>query len=312
VRPAAGSFAAVESSSYDGVTIGSLKASTENLGDYIQILACLRLLERMQLRPSIYLDRDTELAKAPALESCSNRLLLPLNGWFKRTVGTDPQWPPHEKIAPIFVGFHIRPHQCPALLEQPSIDYMKAHGPVGCRDLFTMHALGQKGVSTYLSNCLSLTLAARSPEELGDMVIVVSRDREILDVLPPEHRQNHVYVNHYRVRDRFEIYLTEATELLEFYRKHARLVITTFLHCALPCIAMGIPVVVFFPRPQSEFQKMSDEQRFSGLTEITRVHRFENTSTVDWNPGPIDIAGLKETISLDFQNRVMTALASTR
>jgi hypothetical protein len=74
----------------------------------------------------------------------------------------------------------------------------------------------------------------------------------------------------------------------------------------------GHPCGGFFPKPQSEFQKMSDEQRFSGLTEITRVHRFENTSTVDWNPGPIDIADLKETISLDFQNLVKTALASTR
>src|SRR5207302_10346032 len=64
--------------------LGSLKASTENLGDYIQILACLRLLETLDLRPSIYLDRDTELATAPALEACSGRVLLPLNGWFKR------------------------------------------------------------------------------------------------------------------------------------------------------------------------------------------------------------------------------------
>ena len=117
-------------SSDNGVVIGSLKASTENLGDYIQILACLRLLETLDLRPSIYLDRDTELATAPALEACSGRVLLPLNGWFKRTVGSDPQWPPHERIIPVFIGFHVRPHQCPALLEQRSIDYMKAHGPV--------------------------------------------------------------------------------------------------------------------------------------------------------------------------------------
>jgi hypothetical protein len=74
-------------SSQGGVIIGSLKASTENLGDYIQILACLRLLEKLDLRPELYLDRDTELASAPALSSCPGRLLLPLNGWFKRTSG---------------------------------------------------------------------------------------------------------------------------------------------------------------------------------------------------------------------------------
>jgi Polysaccharide pyruvyl transferase len=299
-------------SSHRGAAIGSLKASTENLGDYIQILACLRLLERMDLQPTVYLDRDTELASARALETSLDRVVLPLNGWFKRTVSGDPQWPPHEKIIPVFVGFHIRPFQCPALLEQPSIDYMIAHGPIGCRDLFTMRALEQSGVPAYFSHCLSLTFPTRPPQELADTVVVASRDREILEVLPPEYRNNHVYVNHYSVRDTFEAYLAEATERLEFYRRRARLVITTFLHCALPCIAMGIPVVAFFPRPQNGFQETSDEERFSGLTEIARVHRFEGAAAVDWDPRPIDIEGLKTTIFTDFRNRVAAALASAR
>ena len=294
------------------VVIGSLKASTENLGDYIQILACLRLLETLDLRPKIYLDRDTELANAPALASCSGRVVLPLNGWFKRTVGADPQWPPHDKIIPVFIGFHVRPYQCPALLEPRSIDYMKAHGPVGCRDPFTMRALAEKGVSTYLSHCLSLSFAKRRSDEVGDTVVVASRDREIIDVLPPEYRNNHLYVNHYMVRNAFPEYLTEAKDLLAFYRTRARLVITTFLHCALPCIAMGIPVIAFLPRLQYDLQKASDAERFSGLMQIASVHRFGDTAHVDWSPRPLDVEGLKETIRLDFQNRVTAALLAPR
>jgi len=294
------------------VVIGSLKASTENLGDYIQILACLRLLETLDLRPKIYLDRDTELANAPALASCSGRVVLPLSGWFKRTVGADPQWPPHDKIIPVFIGFHVRPYQCPALLEPRSIDYMKAHGPVGCRDPFTMRALAEKGVSTYLSHCLSLSFAKRRPDQVGDTVVVASRDREIIDVLPPEYRNNHLYVNHYMVRNAFPEYLTEAKDLLAFYRTRARLVITTFLHCALPCIAMGIPVIAFLPRPQYDFQKASDAERFSGLMQIASVHRFGDTAHVDWSPRPLDVEGLKETIRRDFQNRVTAALPAPR
>jgi Polysaccharide pyruvyl transferase len=294
------------------VVIGSLKASTENLGDYIQILACLRLLETLDLRPKIYLDRDTELANAPALASCSGRVVLPLNGWFKRTVGADPQWPPHDKIIPVFIGFHVRPYQCPALLEPRSIDYMKAHGPVGCRDPFTMRALAEKGVSTYLSHCLSLSFAKRRPDQVGDTVVVASRDREIIDVLPPEYRNNHLYVNHYMVRNAFPEYLTEAKDLLAFYRTRARLVITTFLHCALPCIAMGIPVIAFLPRLQYDFQKASDAERFSGLMQIASVHRFGDTAHVDWSPRPLDVEGLKETIRRDFQNRVTAALLAPR
>jgi Polysaccharide pyruvyl transferase len=295
-----------------GVIIGSLKASTENLGDYIQILACLRLLETLDLRPSIYLDRDTELASAPTGEWDSGPILLPLSGWFKHMTGSDPQWPPHGRIIPIFIGFHVRPYQCPALLEPASIEYMKAHGPVGCRDPFTKRVLEEKGVPSYLSHCLSLTFPRRSPEEAGDKVIVASRDREIIDLLPLEYRRDHLYVNHYAVKESFSAYLAAARELLALYRTHARLVITTFLHCALPCIAMGIPVVVFLPRPQNEFQGTSDEERFSGLMQIAVAHRFGNTTHVDWHPPPPDIESLKETVSLDFQNRVAMALESAR
>src|SRR5262249_53958409 len=157
---------------------------------------------------------------------------------------------------------------------------------------------------TYLSHCLSLTFARRKPDEVGDTVVVASRDREIIDVLPAEYRSDHVYVNHYMVRDGFPAYLSEASSFLEFYRTRARVVITTFLHCALPCIAMGIPVVVFLPRPQYDFQESSDEERFSGLMRIARVHRFGVARDVDWAPRPLDIEALKETIVLDFENRV--------
>jgi hypothetical protein len=295
-----------------GVIIGSLKASTENLGDYIQILACLRLLESLDLRPSIFLDRDTELASAPTGAWNSGPILLPLSGWFKHTVGADPQWPPHGRIIPIFIGFHVRPHQCPPLLEPASIAYMKAHGPVGCRDPFTKRVLEEKGVPTYLSHCLSLTFARRPPEQVGDKVVAVSRDRDIIDLLPAEYRRDHLYMNHYAVKDNFSTYMAAARELLALYRTQARLVITTFLHCALPCLAMGIPTVVFLPRPQNEFQRTSDEERFSGLMLIAPVHRFGNTAEVDWCPPPPNIESVKETVSLDFQTRVRIALACAR
>jgi len=119
-------------------------------------------------------------------------------------------------------------------------------------------------------------------------------------------------VNHYDVKDNFSAYMAAARDLLALYRTQARVVITTFLHCALPCLAMGIPVVVFLPRAQNESQRTSDEERFSGLMQIAPVHRFGNTARVDWSPPPQDIESLKETVSLDFQNRVTMALKSAR
>lgn len=290
--------------------IASLKASTENLGDYIQIAACLRLLDTLDLRPSLYLDRDTELASPPLGELGSAPIVLPLSGWFKHMVGDDPQWPPHHRIVPVFVGFHVRPHQCPALLQPASIEYMKLNGPIGCRDPFTKRVLEAKGVPTYLSHCLSLTFPRREPGQIGDTVVVASRDRDILDLLPPEYRNNHVYVNHYTSNRGFAAALAQANDLLEFYRTRARIVITTFLHCALPCIGMGIPVVVFLPRSQTDFQRQSDEERFSDLLQMIAVHQFGETTPVDWTPPAIDVEELKKTVVGNFQTRMMATLAS--
>jgi len=290
------------------LVIGSLRIDTPNLGDHIQILACIQMLERMNLKPTVFIDRDTELADEPPLETDEDRLLLPLNGWFKLMANNDPQWPPHRKILPIFFGFHIRPHVCPALLESRSLDYMKTHEPIGCRDPFTMDLLQDNGISAYLTNCLSLTFPARSPIHEGDTIVVASTDPKILEIIPPLYRRNHVYINHYKTLRSFESYMTEAKALLHFYKRRAKLVITTFLHCALPCIAMGIPVVVFYPNRKEQFWATSDRQRFSGLKTIAPIYEFSEVDQVNWNPPRIDVEDQKAMMSRDFCARIEKAL----
>jgi hypothetical protein len=68
--------------------------------------------------------------------------------------------------------------------------------------------------------------------------------------------------------------------------------ITTLLHCALPAIAMGIPVVVFFPI-NNEAAHASDRERFSSLEGLVRVHRLEEIESVDWDPQPVDVSEIK-------------------
>src|SRR5262249_41103119 len=81
--------------------------------------------------------------------------------------------------------------------------------------------LEEKGVPTYLSHCLSLAFARRPPEQVGDKVVVASRDRDIIDLLPPDYRSDHLYVNHYAVKDSFSAYMAAAQELLALYRTRA-------------------------------------------------------------------------------------------
>src|SRR5215472_4685068 len=49
-------------------SFASLKVSTENLGDHIQIIAGLRLLARLGIKPVQYIDRDDEIHSASGLD----------------------------------------------------------------------------------------------------------------------------------------------------------------------------------------------------------------------------------------------------
>jgi len=142
---------------------------------------------------------------------------------------------------------------------------------------------------------VSLTFPRRidDPERQTE-VFVVSRDERIKDHLPPE-TGPYTFISHYSGSNEFSANMARAEELLDIYRSRAKLIITTLLHCALPAIAMGIPVVVFYPLNE-EAAHASDRERFSALDGLVRVHRFEEIASVDWNPEPVDVGEIKREI----------------
>ncbi len=271
------------------VSFAALKVSTENLGDHIQILAGLQLLARIGIEPARYIDRDDEIASAPGLADGDGPVGILLNGWFKTNRS---EWPPHPALAPLFFGFHIRLFQCPELVSDASIDYFRRHEPIGCRDTYTESLLRSHGVDAFTTNCLSLTFPRRieRPQTQTD-VFVVSRDERIKARLP-ESIGPYTFVSHYSGSSDFAANMARAQELLETYRSRAKLIVTTLLHCALPAIAMGIPVVVFYPI-NDEPAHASDRERFSALDDLVCVYRFEEIANVDWNPAPVDVSVLK-------------------
>lgn len=267
----------------------SLKVSTENFGDHIQILAGQRLLRRIGIETTIYIDRDDEIADGDWVNETPAEVCLLLNGWFKTNRA---QWPPHPKLRPLFFGFHIRLFQCPELLSAAAINYYRRHQPIGCRDRYTQSLLAAQGIESFVSECLSLTLPRRigDPENQGE-VFVVSRDRGILDYLPA-HLADANFICHYSESFDFDANVEQATQLLETYRTQARLIVTTLLHCALPAIAMGIPVVVFYPM-NSKAGHASDCERFSSLEELVPIYSFSRADEVDWDPPVLPTTKLK-------------------
>lgn len=267
----------------------SLSVSTENLGDHIQIISGLRLLSRLGVAPERYIDRDNEIASAPGLDEEEAPVGILLNGWFKTN---RMEWPPHPKLAPLIYGFHIRLFQCPELVSDEAIDFYRKHQPVGCRDAYTEDLLRSKGVEVFTSNCLSLSLPRRidTPSTQTE-VFVVSRDRRIEDYIPPTIGP-YTFVSHYSGSNDFTGNMARAEELLDMYRTRAKLIVTTLLHCALPAIAMGIPVVVFYPL-NDEPAHTSDRERFSTLKTLVPIHHLADVERVDWRPGAVDASDVK-------------------
>lgn len=117
----------------------------KNIGDYIQSLAAMQftgpdvvLVEREHLH---------EYDGAP--------LRMILNAYYMH----HPQnWPPSNQIEPLLISIHINPHKAEEMLSDKGIEYFKRYEPIGCRDKGTEEILRLRGIETYFSGCLTLTL----------------------------------------------------------------------------------------------------------------------------------------------------------
>lgn len=276
--------------------VASLKVSTNNIGDHIQILAAYQMLARIGLQPTFHVDRDQEIRSAPQLADKKGRPPLLINGWFKHNRA---EWPPHSGFDVVYLGFHIRLFQCPELLSPAALEHYERHEPIGCRDVQTMSLLRHHGIEANISHCLSVMFPRRLPDPATQTdIIVASRDERLADKVRAL-RGPVTSVLHYSDEHDFERNLQRAQETLDLYRDRAKLVVTSLLHCALPAIAMGIPVIVVYPLNSDEGHQ-SDRERFSSLATLVPVLDFEQLEDTDWNGFTPDIGDIKLRLLDDF------------
>lgn len=224
---------------------------SNNLGDEIQSIAARQFLPRVDY----YVERDRLNSYRFA-----ERPKLILNGWYTHRPNV---WPPEQdKFDPLIISFHISNQygsSIKALTSPKAIEFYKRHEPVGCRDFFTRELLVSKGVDAYFSGCLTLTLPRNAQVQRGEEVLAVDVSEPTLAKLVPSlaerasilritHRRpfyQYLPVRAVRKLIRYTRYYDFycAGKLLERYAR-AKFVITSRLHCALPCLAMGTPVVM--------------------------------------------------------------------
>jgi hypothetical protein len=229
------------------MNFGVMAYDTGNLGDQIQSIAAARFLPRVD----VLLQRDA-LDLDPDGTDCIYAIL---NGFF---MGSPAHWPPHPRIRPLLLSMHLdtrrpsrkrpwRPSAATRMLSPMGRRWFVEHGPVGARDRATLALFQRHGVPSWHSSCLTLTLpevtAARDDLvvacDLPEPYLGALRGRTRSDVLAVSH-EDPVTIGH-------AARMAKAQALLDLYGR-AKAVITTRLHCALPCLAIGTPVL-FVPIP---------------------------------------------------------------
>lgn len=257
-----------------------------NIGDHVQSIAVERLLPHLDA----HIDRSF-LATSPTKDPT----LLVMNCWFSNCTTS---FPPAKRIIPIFFGFHIHEEQKGEFLVPARIEYLRKYEPIGCRDHGTAKMLEECGIKTFYSRCITLTLPRRAaPPKNGKVIAVDAYDIP----LPQSIQKNAIHISHI-----VPVILAEeskrniAKELLQYYSDNASVIITTKLHCALPCAAMGIPVVFFGDDKDYRLDVLKDIgvivnpytlPKNKLLKHAYIKYRKVNTSTVrqvDWSPRPLD------------------------
>ena len=238
---------------------------SNNRGDDIQSYAASILTEGAEL-----CDREKlNLIEIPTKLLC--------NGWFMENGAN---WPPNPKVNPLFLSFHISTKSQKELTSPSSIAYFKKHQPIGCRDTHTLTLLQKHNVTCFLSGCLTLTLP-RYTGQRGDNILFVDvmrtnytssyRKAIVSRMIPERFKEKIEFITHFSKEMKSQTSderMNEAKLLLNRYKK-AKLVFTSLIHCALPCVAMGTPVVFVDAGFNNNVAKRN---RFGGVTDLFTTH----------------------------------------
>ena len=255
--------------SYDG-NVASRKSA--NVGDEMQGFAGMQFLPFIDF----FLDREYQVAP-----NITGQHLTFFNAWW----GNEKQkWPPSQNIEPIMLSIHAELEWRKAISSsEETKNFLKSKAPIGARDVSTQRYFKSIGVPSFFSGCMTLFLKNPDPTaERDDKIYITDVKPQYQTLLPKWIVQKANFVTHGVYYGVTKSMLTkkrfvDAYERLRNYSR-AKLVITQRIHAALPCVAIGTPVVFLDGTKMSapDMKSRKSAQRFKGLLDLFHSIRLYN------------------------------------
>ena len=258
----------------------------ENIGDWVQIFAIENLYRYMNIDYS-----EVVRIKISELNSYDGEyVVLPINYPFYGHYDLS------SKIIPVYLGISLISGSASQGLR------MHQYQPIGCRDFHTLQEVQKQGIEAYYGGCLTITFPRRNKEIVGNKVFIVDVSDEIIKKIPSEILNNAEYVEHVEHVKYNEECVGEdgAKEIYKRYADEAKLVITSRIHCAQPCIAAGIPVV---------FICETISFRYEVLRQFLPIYTLENIDEIDWCPAVVETEEIKGKLLENASERVKLTYA---
>ena len=247
-------------------------ASSCNLGDEMQGFGGLQFVP--------FIDRFIDRERV--VETSGNEpVTIFFNAWWGRD---EMSWPPGPNVDPVLVALHAHKNVFPKFWGK-HIDYFKSREPIGCRDTGTLNLMRQYGVEAYFSACMTLTI--RNPNlnkpRTDNIYIVDVKEGNILpsSIAKKGKRLTHSLKNA-DLRKFNSLRFARSYENLLKYST-AKVVVTSRIHVALPCVAMGTPVIFINSAklPGGGGSSNTESDRVGGLLQFFHTINLYDMSTTE-------------------------------
>lgn len=211
-----------------------------NLGDNLQLLAIDNLYKSMGIE-------EDEIIKIPYNElrkwhsPDGEKVLLPINFPFLEYAESGFAGIFSTDIIPVFLGLTI----LKTFLTNKEVQYFHEYEPIGCRDEHTYKLMNKYGIKAWLNGCMTLTMFPFRDSKKREQIYLVDVPKEVEENIPCDDIKR--CIRETQIVSKKEIIGNIDTYVInrfKEYSENAALIITTRLHCAVPCIGMGIPVVL--------------------------------------------------------------------